>query len=85
MCDLADGAIDLCLIDLEKTQWQPFRNRRILHDLSALNRRLPAWISGSTRLKFLHQYFDVKKLTSAQKDICRAIIKRCDKKHIKAS
>lgn len=56
-----DGAVDIRIIDLEKTKWRLRKERAMLRDLDTLNRHSPDW-SRSERLRFLLDYFQVSRV-----------------------
>jgi hypothetical protein len=56
-----DGAVDVRIIDLEKTKWRLSRTRASLRDLDTLNRHAAGW-SRTDRLRFLLAYYQVDRV-----------------------
>lgn len=56
-----DGAVDIRILDLEKTKWRLSRTRASLRDLDTLNRHAPGW-SRTDRLRFLLAYYRVARV-----------------------
>ncbi|MCB5186881.1 lipopolysaccharide kinase InaA family protein [Methylobacillus caricis] len=73
------GNFDTVIIDLEKARIKIFPILRTLHDLATLNREL-SWLSRSSRLYFLKQYYASAKLGWLEKRIALRIDSRSEKR-----
>ena len=51
---------------------------RCVHDLATLDAAAGVIFSRSQRMRFMHQYLGVKRLSSKNKDLVRAVLKRAD-------
>ena len=74
-----DDKMQVCSIDLEKSKWSPFGNRRRIRDLETLYRRSKGW-THTDRLRFLNTYHGLEHLDKKAKHLCRQIFERNEKK-----
>lgn len=72
---LADGSVDVRIIDLEKSRWQPSRTVCALRDLYSLMLESQCW-RLSDRLRFLMAYLGIRRLTPYAKKLWRRILER---------
>jgi hypothetical protein len=78
--EAAGGAIEACLIDLEKAKWRPIRSIISTRDLYSLYRCAEGW-SRTDRLRFFLAYRGEDHLGAESKKRLRGIVKRLvDKK-----
>lgn len=70
-----DSTQKACLIDLEKTRWRPWGEGRRVRDLTALARRTSN-ISPRDKVRFMRQYFGMKRLSDDAKQLWHQIDKR---------
>jgi hypothetical protein len=76
---LANGEIDLRVIDLEKAKEVFFKERAEFRDLCTLHRHAEQW-GAKDQLRFFHIYREEKKLTSQSKKLLRKIIAKVKRK-----
>jgi hypothetical protein len=55
--------------------WSPLRYRKRLRDLAGLDKSAVRLCSAAERVRFLHLYLDKSKLTAADKQLARAVVK----------
>ena len=68
------------LIDLEKSKWFPFGDRRRVRDLKTLYKRSLGW-GRIDRLRFIMAYNNLERLDENAKRLCRKILRKTKEKH----
>ena len=76
----AEGAVDVRVIDLEKSHVMPLASLCALRDLSALSRFSSFW-SRADKMHFLKEYLAIPRMTFYAKWLWRAVAARLVKRH----